>query len=265
MKNPIAQYVQFVRNIERAKREGRTGELLKAAKENAELQKIMMRPRQYTVTNGAGEIGWGTAWLFLALSSYVSVSLPASPWRGRVGIFFLLCGCVAMPICLWASKKFIIQPRIGYVAFRRGKSWWIGMIIGMVVAAGVSIALSLWLIPEMIHVAPSSAYHAAAATTVSVHDTPSRSDKLLIAGCGLMNAILYLMFNAVSIKEHRWKWVCFVMILVVPPIIGHLHPGNYLQMSPPVMLFQGSVYFLSGVITLIWFLRRHQPIAPEAE
>jgi hypothetical protein len=50
----------------------------------------------------------------------------------------------------------------------------------------------------------------------------------------------------------------------MPPIIGHLHPGNYLQMSPPVMLFQGSVYFLSGVITLIWFLRRHQPIAPEA-
>jgi len=264
MKNPIAQYIQFVRNIERAKREGRTGELLKAAKENAELQKIMLRPRQYATTNGAGEIGWGTAWLFLALPSYVSAVLPDSPWRGRVGMFFLLCGCVAMPICLWASKKFVIQPRIGYVAFRPEKSRWIGMIIGMVVGMGVSIALSLWLIPEMIHVAPSSAHHAAAAT-VSMPDTPSRSDKLLIAGSGLMNAILYLMFNAVSIKEHRWKWVCFVLILVMPPIIGHLHPGNYLQMSPPAMLFQGSVYFLSGVITLIWFLRHHQPPAPEAE
>jgi len=263
MKNPIAQYIQLVRNIERAKREGRTGELLKAAKENAELQKIMMRPRQYATTNGTGEIGWGTAWLFLALPSYVSVVLPDSPWRGRVGMFFLLCGCVAMPICLWASKKFVIQPRIGYVAFRRGKSWWTGIIVGMVVAAGIIIALSLWLIPEMIHAAPSSAHHAAA--TVSVRDTPNRSDKLLIAGCGLMNAVLYLMFNAVSIKEHRWKWACFVLILVMPPVIGQLHPGNYLQMSPPVMLFQGSVYFLSGVITLIWFLHHHQPITLEAE
>src|ERR1035438_7381662 len=114
MKNPIAQYIQFVRNIERAKREGRTGELLKAARETAELQKIMMRPRQYTVINGTGEIGWGTAWLCFALSSYASVVLPASPWRGHVGMFFLLCACLAMPVCLWASKKFVIQPRIGY-------------------------------------------------------------------------------------------------------------------------------------------------------
>jgi hypothetical protein len=263
MKNPIAQYIQFVRNIERAKREGRTGELLKAAKENAELQKIMMRPRQYATTNGTGEIGCGMFLLCFALPGYVSVILPTSPWRGCVGMFFMLCGCVAMPICLWASKKFIIQPRIGYVAFRHGKSWWIGMIIGLVVATCVSIALSLWLLPEMIHVAPSSAHHAAAA--VYVHDTPSRSDKLLIAGGALIYAILYLMFNAVSIKEHRWKWICFVLILIMPPVIGYLHPGNFFEMSPPAMLFQGSVYFLSGVITLIWFLRGHQPIAPDAE
>ena len=262
MKNPIAEFIRFIKTIERAKREGRTGELLKAARENAELQKIMMRPRQYTVINGAGEIGWGTAWLYFASSSYASVVLPASPWRGHIGMFFLLCACLAMPVCLWASKKFVIQPRIGYVAFRRGKSWWTGIIVSMVVAAGISIALSLWLLPEMIHVAPLSANHAVAAPASG---TPSRSDHLLITGVGLMNAILYLMFNAVSIKEHRWKWICFVLILVMPPVIIHLQPGNYLQMSPPVMLFQGSVYFLSGVITLVWFLRHHQPPAPEAE
>jgi hypothetical protein len=261
MKNPIAEFIRFIKTIERAKREGRTDELLRAAKEKAEIQKIMMRPRQYTVTNGAGEIGWGTAWLSFALSSYASVVLQASPWRGRVGMFFLLCACLAMPVCLWASKRFIVQPRLGYFTFRPEKSRWIGMIVGMVVAAGMSIALVHWLRPEMIHVAPSFAHHAAAPAS----GTTSRSDQLLIAGVGLMNALLYLMFNAVSIKEHRWKWICFVLILVMPPIIGHLHRGNYLQMSPPVMLFQGSVYFLSGVITLVWFLRHHQPPAPEAE
>ena len=40
MKNPIMEYIRLVRTIERAKREGRTDELLRAAKENAEIQKI---------------------------------------------------------------------------------------------------------------------------------------------------------------------------------------------------------------------------------
>ena len=80
-----------------------------------------------------------------------------------------------------------------------------------------------------------------------------------------MNGILYLMMNDVSIKEHRWKWFCFALILVVPPVMGHLLSGNYLQMSPPVTLFQGLVYLVSGGVTLIWFLRQHHPIAPEAE
>jgi hypothetical protein len=265
VKNQILEYFRLVRAIEQAKREGRADELLRAAKENAELQKVMLRPRQYAVTNGMGEIGWGLAWLFMSMSSYAATVLPASPWRGRLGMLLLLCGCVAMPACLWVGKRFVIRPRFGYFAFRPEKFRLIGLAVGMVTGAGISIALSLWLIPEMMHPAAAPAHHAAAATAAAVRATPSGTDKLLIAGVGLMNGILYLMMNAVSIKEHRWKWLCFALIVFVPPVMGHLLSGNYLQMSPPVTLFQGLVYLVSGGVTLVWFLRQHHPIAPEAE
>ena len=261
MKNPILEYFRLIRAIERAKREGRTGELLMAAKANAEIQRNMMRPRQYAAINGAGEIGWGLAMLCFTCSGYASVALPPSPWRGWVGYFFLTLACIAMPVCLWASRRFIIQPRVGYVVFRRDASWWMGIAVSMVIAAGFAIALSLWLIPEMLHLAPSPSHHAAA---VMVHNTPTRLDIFLVAAYGPANTILYLMMNAVSVKVHRWKWVCALVILGMPLVAG-LQPGNFFEMSRPVTLGQGLVYLLSGAITLNWFLQHHQTAATDSE
>ncbi|MGH7994036.1 MAG: hypothetical protein ACREDQ_11005 [Limisphaerales bacterium] len=261
MKNPILEYLRLVRTIERAKRDGRTGELLKAAKENAEIQRIMMQPRRYEVINGAGEIGWGTFMLCMALSSYATVVLPNSPWRNRISLTFLLCGCVVMPLCLWASKKFVIQPRIGYVAFRPDKSRWIGMAGGMIVAAGFSIGLIFLLRSEMFPTAQSTAHHIGATNP----GTPSLAGKLIQIGLGPMNALLYLMMNAVSIKEHRWKWPALILIAVAPLGISFSAPGNFIEVSRPVNLFLGLVWFTSGTVTLFWFLRHHQPPAPEAE
>lgn len=253
MKNPVLEYIRLARTIERAKREGRAEELLQAARANAEVQKTMMRPRQYAVTNCTAEIGWGTAWICFAFSSYSSVLLPASPWRGRMGMLFLLCACVAMPIWMWVGKKFVVQPRIGYFSLRPEKSRWVGMIVGMAVAAVISVAVAHWVVQNTSHPVPAPAPH-----TAAVHENTSGLTLLQISGYGLMNAILYLMFNAVSIKEHRWKWICFAILLVAPPVIGFLLPGNYLHISPPVTLLQGLVYVISGVATLIWFLHRHQ-------
>ncbi len=261
MKNPIREYVRLVRTIERAKHEGRTGELLKAARANAEIQKTMMRPRQYATINGAGEIGWGTAMLCFAFSGYAAVILPPSPWRGWLGYFFLALACGAMPVCLWVSGRFIIRSRVGYVVLPRGPSWWVGLAVSVLVAAGISIALSLWLIPEMLQVAPLPVHHAA---TVTVHDTPSRSDLILVGAYGPISVILYLMMNAVSVKDHRWKWICALLILAMP-VVACLQPGNYLEMARPVTLCQGLVYLLSGAITLNWFLRQHQPPAADPE
>src|SRR5690349_20293830 len=141
MKNPIREYLRLVRAVERAKSEGRTGEWLQALRANAEIQKTMMRPRQYAAINGTGEIGWGAALLFMSLSSYSAVMLPASPWRGGFGLTLLLCGAIVMPLCLWAGRKFVNEPRVGYLALLPEKSRWIGMAVGMVFAIGISLAL----------------------------------------------------------------------------------------------------------------------------
>ncbi len=261
MMNPFAGYFRIVRAIEQARREGRTDEFIKAAKENAELQKLMLQPKRYETINGAGEIGWGAAMLCFAASSYASVVLPASPWRGRIGFAFLAIACAAMPLCLWASKRFVTWPRVGYVAFRRNKSWWIGIVTSMVIAAGISLALVHLMRPEMIHQAHAQAPYASAANP----DTMSRRMRFVLLGNGLANALLYLMMNANSIREHRWKWLLPVLILIVTFGICYAVPGNFIEVSRPMTLFLGSIWLVSGVITLISFIRSHQPPFSPAE
>lgn len=263
MKNPVLEYLRLVRTIERAKREGRTGELLRAAEQNAEIQKIMMRPRRYETINGAGEMGWGMFLLCMALASYATVILPDSMGKSRIGISWLLMigGFLAMPFCLWASKRYVIQPRVGYVAFSRDKSRWVGMIVGMVVAAGLSLGLVFLLRSETAHLAQTQIHHSGATSP----GTMSPTLKIILAGYGPLNALLYLMMNAVSLREHHWKWPLLIPILLVPLGICYFVPGNFIELTRPVMLWLGLVWSISGVITLLLFLRQHQPPVPEVQ
>ncbi len=265
MKNPFAEYFRLIRKIQQARREGRTDELIRAAKENAGLQKVMMQPKRYETINGSGEIGWGAAMLCFVFSSYAFIVLPASPWRGWIGMGFLVCVCVVMPLSLWASRKFVTWPRVGYVAFRRDKAWWVGIVVSMVVAAAVSIGLVYLMRPEIIHQAQAQAHHAATASPVPAGPgTMSRSLRFVLVGTALTNALLYLMINAVSIREHRWKWLLLALLATVPPAIGCFVPGNFNEVWRPMTLFLGVIWFGSGAATLIWFLRHHPLPAPDA-
>lgn len=276
------EYIRLVKAINRAKREGSTDELLQTLKKkrqiqkikreqiqkkNNEIQKTMMRPRRYETINGAVEIGCGMFLLCLALSSYISSS-GAWMWRWRTGIsclLFVFAMC-AMPLCRWAIKKYVTWPRIGYVAFRRDKTFWIVMVVTVVVAFGVSIGLTRLMRPEMIHLAQSQMRHSGAISPdVTNPGTLIFNSKIILAGMGPIYAILYLMMNAVSFKEHRWKWLLLVFIALGPLAICHFVPGNFIEVSRPVMLFLGLVCLISGVATLFSFLRQHQPPAPEAE
>ena len=267
MKNPIMEYIRLARTIERAKREGRTDEIIRVAKENAGLQKLMLQPRRYETINGAGEIGWGAAMLCFAFSSYSAVVLPASPWRGWIGYFFLACACVAMPFCLWASRRFVTWPRVGYVTFRRDTAWWLGIFVAVILAGALGVILPLWLVPEMPHPVPG-VVQAAGHSSVRLHTepgTPTLAGNILKFAFGPLSAILYLMFNAVSIKEHRWKRLLLALIAAVPVGIAFLVPGTYTEVCRPMMLLLGAIWFVSGAITLVSFTRHHQPPAPDAE
>ena len=208
-----------------------------------------MRPRRYETINGAGEIGWGTFLLCMALASYSTVVLPDSMWRWRTGISWLLmlCGCLVMPFCLWASKRYVTQPRVGYVAFSWDKSRWVGMIVGMVVAAGLSVGLVFLMRSETAHLAQSQIHHSGATNP----GTMSLTLKIILAGYGPLNALLYLMMNAVSIKEHRWKWLLLIPILLAPLGICYFSSRQFYRAVPT-----GNVIAGSGVV----HLRRDYPL-----
>jgi hypothetical protein len=268
MKNPFRECIQLVQAMQRAQREGRTGEFVRAAKESAEIQKTMMRPLRHETVNGAGEIGWGMFLLCCSLACYIS---SGGPWmwqlRTAASCLLMIGALVAMPLCRWTIKKYVTWPRTGYVACRRGGIFWISTVLSVVIAVAGSIWLSRLMQPEIARsMAAAQARHAGAATPGAWSaGTMSFPLKAVLAGMGPMNALLYLMMNAVSIKEHRWKWVLSVLIALGPPAICFFVPGNYVQVARPVMLFLGLACFGSGAATLYWFIRRHQPPAPEPE
>jgi hypothetical protein len=272
MKNPIREYIRLHRAIKQALREGRMDEFIKAAKERseavkerAELQKTIwmftLRPKRYETINGAGEIGWGAMMLCCAFSCYASVVLPASAWGGWIGFFFLGCACVAMPVSRWACRKFVTEPRVGYVTFRRDPWWWTAIVVAVVVGGSLAATLPFLRRPEIIQTTHAVTHHA----------TPTAPGEATLAGqiikfsLGPLSALLYLMMNALSIKEHHWKWLLLILIVTVPLGICYFVPGNYIEVSRPMMLFLGLIWFVSGAVTLFSFLRRHQPLAPETE
>jgi hypothetical protein len=85
------------------------------------------------------------------------------------------------------------------------------------------------------------------------------------------NAILYLQGNGLAMKQHRWKWLVLVALLIGPIALSPLIPypaaeselSSVFEQLPPVMLCIGMLWSLSGAITLIGFVR-HNPL-PVAE
>jgi hypothetical protein len=85
-----------------------------------------------------------------------------------------------------------------------------------------------------------------------------------------MNALLYLMGNGIALKDHRWKWLALAVMLTGPVVAASVipYPANealsVLELfPPPITLFLGLVWTLSGAITLILFIR-HNPL-PDTE
>jgi hypothetical protein len=265
MKTSIGDLFHLLRGYRRAKREGRTAEYLSAARENARIQQIMMRPMTHNATNGSAEIGWGTAMLCFALSSYASVIFPNSSWRGGIGFLFLLAACLAMPLSLWAIKRYVTWPRTGYVAFQRNAGFWLIILVSGVLAAVISVAMVHLLKPEMNHQIAQTVQSQMSHSAPAAPGTLTPIARIILIALGPINAFLYLMMNAVSIKEHRWKWPLSVLLALGPLAFALWVPGDYIQVSRPATLFIGLVCFISGIVTLVLFLRRHPATPAEAE
>jgi uncharacterized protein YjeT (DUF2065 family) len=80
----------------------------------------------------------------------------------------------------------------------------------------------------------------------------------------VFNPILYLMFNAVSLREHAWKWFGLLALAVGPLTIVTLFPQVWHELAnanvavPNTLLFFiSAVWLVSGAVTLVLYLLRH--------
>jgi hypothetical protein len=81
------------------------------------------------------------------------------------------------------------------------------------------------------------------------------------------NAMLYLMSSGVVLKTYPWKWLVLAMMLIGSVVVAPAIPypvakaGSLpiLDPLPPLMLFLGLMWFLSGAVTLFLFMR-HNPL-----
>jgi hypothetical protein len=80
------------------------------------------------------------------------------------------------------------------------------------------------------------------------------------------NAMMYLMSNALGIRQQWWKWLMLGLMLVGPVAVLAAVPfpaappemKPVLESFPPqVMLFLGLAWIFSGLISLICFVRQH--------
>jgi hypothetical protein len=86
------------------------------------------------------------------------------------------------------------------------------------------------------------------------------------------NAVLYLMSNGLALKQHRWKWLVLVIMLLGPLVAAPAIPYPsaqpqlvpLLEQLPPVTLCVALVWVVSGAATLMGFIRHNPPPSTEA-
>lgn len=66
-------------------------------------------------------------------------------------------------------------------------------------------------------------------------------------------------------REYPWKWLILLVLTLGLAAIWAPVGGDYLEVWPQVMLFNGIVWLTSGVATLCSYLRHTKPAALETE
>jgi uncharacterized membrane protein HdeD (DUF308 family) len=227
-----------------------------------ELQNYMARPKRYDNIDGTGEIYMGLMLLGFALLGYLQTILPEnSMWRNNGFASLLFMYIILGPVLAlgyWGVKtvkKHITWPRTGYVAYGMGglddkthkKSIWILMagvaVFSAVIAAGLACVLAL----ERRH--------------------PYATNLAGVVNVGYLAfwVLVYAFWIWRMGKGHPWKWLVLLFMALGLLVIGLMSPGNFIEASRPVTLFVGLTWIISGVATLILYLWRTPPPAPEAE
>jgi MFS family permease len=219
-----------------------------------ELQNFMEQPKRYDNIDGTGEMFMGLMLLGFALLGYLQTALHQhSMWRYGFFMLLFMFGIMIPVMGLGfviqrVVKKYITWPRTGYVAynpdrktFRKSilKTAGGGAIFG--VAFGVGFACMLGLAKS----------HPSAMTLV----------RWIYLGFWVP---IYAFWVLRLGREHSWKWLIVLFMALGLVAIGLIVPGGFIELTRTVALFVGLVWLISGVGTLISYIRRTQPPVGES-
>lgn len=211
------------------------------------LQEVVNRPKRYENIDGTGEMFFGLMFLVFGLSDRLEVLLPASgpKWQGAP----VVLGALALALGAGYWLRGLIRrrwtwSRTGYVARRRepGHQW-------AMVAASFIIASLLAL----------------AFARVGASGSPFAQMQLLGIGWTAVLAAPYLLWVFTTGREHPWRWLIFVLMVLGLLVIGLKAHGDYFRVLWLVMVFLGVAWLASGAGTLRSYIWHTQPPAAEAE
>jgi drug/metabolite transporter (DMT)-like permease len=158
----------------------------------------------------------------------------------------------------WVSrmiKKHITWPRTGYVAY--------GVDAHSVGGSNAKAKMSFWTARVVVGVV--AAVVAASFACLIMLGTRHHLMSLTRTGYLAFWVPVYAFWVFQMGRKHRWKWLVLLFMALGLLMIGLVGPGDFIEMSRPVMLFVGLVWVISGVATLCLYIRHNQPPAPETE
>ncbi len=212
-----------------------------------ELRNYISRPNRYENIDGTGEIFMGLMVLGFALAAYLETTLPqnSSRWMHAIVLYGVLIPVLGLGFCSRrVIKKHITWPRTGYAAYPRyGKAWWIGIVAAIVISTVFSAGFAYLTLFARQH-----------------HSISLPRIGMLVAVGGAYSIWVFRMG-----KEHWWKWLVSLFMVLGLVTIALVVPGDYHKLGRPALSFVGLVWLGSGVATLFSYIRHTKPPTPQAE
>jgi hypothetical protein len=234
--------------------------------------------KRYDNIDGTAEMFMGLMLLGFGLLGYLHAALPKeSRWRTSLfGNLLLMYGTLAVVMALGYGVRSIIKrkltfPRTGYVA---GHSLWHLLFArrpaGAEAVPGVPTRKGAWLV--LLPIGSLSAAIALGFGCWAVLEQRNLGETTWswLAGMGQVGylgfwVVLYGFWIWHMGREHRWKWLVLLLMALGLIVIGLIGRGGFLQRAQPVTVFVGMVWIVSGLITLLMYLRHtHSPVAEES-
>jgi hypothetical protein len=220
---------------------------------NKNIQDYIARPKRYENIDGTSEMIVSLTLFGFALAGYLEELLPehSMTWIRVMVVYASLW--LAVGSAYWIRrmiKRHITWPRTGYVAYRRGKSWWLKITL-IIINALVFVVMVAFLIKRG---------HVMSMWNLSPKTWNPRV-VLLVA----ISIIAYLFQFSRRNNGHRWKWsILFLMILGVI-IFVFLAPRDFGQWARPPVLLIAFLWLCSSIGTFYSYVHNTKPVALKSE